>query len=69
VALRALPPASGTLLALMCVSFVLETLASGASSRDTLVGFGASFRPYFIHGQYWRLVMAMFLHLSQRTWR
>jgi rhomboid protease GluP len=64
VALRTLPPASATLLALMCVTFVLETLASGANSGDTLIGFGASFRPYFIDGQYWRLVMPMFLHLS-----
>jgi membrane associated rhomboid family serine protease/Tfp pilus assembly protein PilF len=64
VALRRLPPASATLLALMCVTFALETLASGASHRDTLIGFGASFRPYFIDGQYWRLVMPMFLHLS-----
>jgi rhomboid protease GluP len=64
VSLRALPPATATLLALMCVTFVLETLASGASSADTLIGFGASLRPYFIDGQYWRLVMPMFLHLS-----
>jgi rhomboid protease GluP len=63
-ALRALPPASGTLLALMCVTFVLEMLASGASNGDTLIGFGASLRPYFVDGQYWRLVMPMFLHLS-----
>jgi rhomboid protease GluP len=52
------------LLTLMCVTFVLETLASGASHQDTLIGFGASLRPYFIDGQYWRLVMPMFLHLS-----
>ena len=63
-ALRTLPPASATLLALMCVTFVLETLASGPSRGDTLIGFGASLRPYFIDGQYWRLVMPMFLHLS-----
>jgi membrane associated rhomboid family serine protease/Tfp pilus assembly protein PilF len=48
----------------MCVTFVLETLASGASHRDILIGFGASLRPYVIDGQYWRLVMPMFLHLS-----
>ena len=64
MALRTLPLASATLLALMCATFVLETLASGASRGDTLVGFGASLRPYFIEGQYWRLVMPMFLHLS-----
>jgi rhomboid protease GluP len=52
------------LLAVMCVTFVLETLASGPSNGDTLIGFGASLRPYFIAGQYWRLVMPMFLHLS-----
>ena len=64
VALRTLPPATATLLALMGVTFVLERLASGSSSGNTLIGFGASLRPYFIDGQYWRLVMPMFLHLS-----
>jgi rhomboid protease GluP len=52
------------LLALMCVTIVPETLACGASSGDTLIGFGASLGPYFIDGQYWRLVMPMFLHLT-----
>ena len=64
MALRTFPPATATLLALMCVTFVLEAVASGASNSDTLIGFGASLRPYFIDGQYWRLVMPMFLHLS-----
>ena len=64
MALRTLPLASATLLAVMGATFVLEMLASGASNSDTLIGFGASLRPYFIDGQYWRLVMPMFLHLS-----
>ena len=64
MSLRTLTPASATLLAVMCVTFVLETLASGPSNGDTLIGFGASLRPYFVVGQYWRLVMPMFLHLS-----
>ena len=52
MALRTLPLASATLLAVMGATFVLEMLASGASNSDTLIGFGASLRPYFIDGQY-----------------
>src|SRR2546428_13683090 len=40
------------------------TLAGGPANRDVLLAFGASSRPYFLAGDYWRAVMPMFLHLS-----
>lgn len=63
-ALRGVPPVTGALLAAISVVFALETLAGGASNRDTLIAFGASLRSYFLRGEWWRLVMPMFLHLS-----
>jgi rhomboid protease GluP len=63
-ALRAVPPVTRGLLAGMSVIFVLEILAGGASNPDTLIALGASLRPYLFHGEWWRLVMPMFLHLS-----
>jgi rhomboid protease GluP len=46
------------------VVFVLMTMAGGPSNRDVLLAFGASCRPYFLTGEYWRAVLPMFLHLS-----
>jgi membrane associated rhomboid family serine protease/tetratricopeptide (TPR) repeat protein len=43
---------------------ILETLASGSKNPDFLMDFGASYRPYFQQGQYWRAVMPMFLHIG-----
>jgi membrane associated rhomboid family serine protease len=40
------------------------TLAGGPANLDVLLAFGASCRPYFLAGEYWRAVMPMFLHLS-----
>ena len=46
------------------VVFVLMTLAGGPANPHVLLAFGASCRPYFLAGEYWRAVMPMFLHLS-----
>ena len=46
------------------VVFILMTAAGGPANPDVLVAFGASSRPYFLAGEYWRAVMPMFLHLS-----
>ena len=46
------------------VVFVLMTTAGGPANRDVLLAFGASCRPYFLAGEYWRAVMPMFLHLT-----
>ncbi|MGH9470720.1 MAG: rhomboid family intramembrane serine protease [Terriglobia bacterium] len=44
--------------------FALMTSAGGAKNLDVLLEFGASFGPWFRAGQYWRLVMPMFLHIG-----
>jgi membrane associated rhomboid family serine protease len=46
------------------VVFILMTTAGGPANLDVLLAFGASCRPYFLAGEYWRAVMPMFLHLS-----
>ena len=46
------------------VVFVLMTTAGGPANRDVLLAFGASCRPHFLAGEYWRAVMPMFLHLT-----
>src|SRR5215472_6306486 len=40
------------------------TLAGGSTNPEILLDFGASFAPYFHRGDYWRLVMPMFLHIG-----
>ncbi len=44
--------------------FMLMTLAGGSTKDSVLLSFGASYAPLFHAGQYWRLVMPMFLHLG-----
>jgi membrane associated rhomboid family serine protease/Tfp pilus assembly protein PilF len=54
-------------LALIAVSFVifgLQNLAGGSTSTEVLLDFGAAYLPYFRQGQYWRLVMPIFLHIG-----
>jgi membrane associated rhomboid family serine protease/Tfp pilus assembly protein PilF len=51
-----------TLLALNFIFFALEIFAGGADNTQVLLNFGASFGPYMRRGEYWRLVMPMFLH-------
>jgi membrane associated rhomboid family serine protease/tetratricopeptide (TPR) repeat protein len=58
------PVATYVLIALNLVIFGLMTRAGGSKNLDVLVEFGASYGPYFRQGQYWRLVMPMFLHIG-----
>ncbi len=58
------PVATYVLIALNVVVFGLMTLAGGSTNAEVLLEFGASFAPYFRHGEYWRLVMPMFLHIG-----
>ena len=59
-----LPVGTATAFAVTLVVFILMTAAGGPADRDLLLAFGASSRPYFLAGEYWRAVMPMFLHLS-----
>jgi len=59
-----LPVGTATAFAVTSVVFILVTMAGGPASPDVLLAFGASCRPYFLAGEYWRAVMPMFLHLS-----
>lgn len=44
--------------------FILMTLAGGSKNIEVLLNFGASYGPLFRAGEYWRLVMPMFLHIG-----
>jgi membrane associated rhomboid family serine protease/tetratricopeptide (TPR) repeat protein len=56
------PFATLILLALIFLFFGLETLAGGTDNTQVLLNLGASSGPYMRRGEYWRLVMPMFLH-------
>ncbi len=51
-----------TLLALNFLLFALEIYAGGADNTQVLLNLGASYGPYMRRGEYFRLVMPMFLH-------
>jgi membrane associated rhomboid family serine protease/tetratricopeptide (TPR) repeat protein len=51
--------------ALLAINFIflgLEIYMGGADNTQVLLNLGASFGPYLRRGDYWRLVMPMFLH-------
>jgi membrane associated rhomboid family serine protease/tetratricopeptide (TPR) repeat protein len=56
--------ATYVILGVNVVIFILMTLAGGSKSVQVLLDFGASYGPFFRAGQYWRLVMPMFLHIG-----
>jgi rhomboid protease GluP len=58
------PVATLVIIAITLAIFGLQELAGGSTSTEVLLDFGAAFRPYFQQGQYWRLVMPIFLHIG-----
>jgi membrane associated rhomboid family serine protease/tetratricopeptide (TPR) repeat protein len=61
---RLVPVATIVIISLCVLAFVLQTLAGGSKNTDVLIDFGASYKPYFEQGQYWRAVMPLFLHIG-----
>ena len=56
------PPATVVLMAATGAVYLLTWLSGGSENAETLLQFGASYAPLVSHGQYWRLIMPMFLH-------
>lgn len=56
------PVATIVLLLLNFAFFALEIYAGGADNTGVLLKLGAAYGPYMRRGEYWRLVMPMFLH-------
>ncbi len=61
---RYLPVATFIILVLNVLIFLLMELSGGSSNPDVLLNFGASYGPYIRRGEYWRLIMPMFLHIG-----
>ena len=61
---RYVPLVTLVILGINVVVFLLLTFAGGSTNTEVLLDFGASFSPYFRRGEYWRLVMPMFLHIG-----
>ena len=55
-------PFTAVLLALVGLGFVAETVMGGSTVPRVLVALGANVAP--LHGQYWRLVASLFLHIG-----
>ncbi len=59
---RPRPLATLVILAITVLIFLLEIVAGGSTNPDVLIELGAAYGPYIHRGEYWRLVMPMFLH-------
>lgn len=56
------PVATIVIFALTFLLFGLEVFAGGSQNSRVLLDMGAAYGPYFRRGDYWRLVMPIFLH-------
>lgn len=61
---RYAPIATFVILVTNVLIFTLMELSGGSKSPGVLLDFGASYGPYIQRGEYWRLVMPMFLHIG-----
>lgn len=54
-----------SLLVVMLIVFILETIFGGSENIQTLINFGAMYKPFVIGAnQWWRLFTAQFLHIG-----
>lgn len=58
------PSITYTLIILNIVMYIVMTLFGGTENIANLVRFGAKYSPYIINGQYWRLIIPMFIHIG-----
>jgi len=61
---RYAPIATFVILGLNVAIFALMELSGGSKNPEVLINFGASYGPFIRRGEYWRLVMPMFLHIG-----
>lgn len=61
---RYAPIATFVFLGLNVVLYALMELSGGSKNPSVLLNFGASYGPFIQRGEYWRLVMPMFLHIG-----
>ena len=61
---RVQPILTYSFLALIVVIFVLEEVAGGSTNNEVLVRFGASYGPFILQGEIWRLLSSMFVHIG-----
>lgn len=61
---RPLPIATLVILVSNVALFLMMEWAGGSKDPNVLLDFGASYGPFIRRGEYWRLVMPMFLHIG-----
>ncbi|MCE1247969.1 MAG: rhomboid family intramembrane serine protease [Firmicutes bacterium] len=58
------PVATYALLAICILIFIWTSISGGSTNIATLLRFGASFKPLFEAGEWWRVVSPIFLHIG-----
>jgi len=61
---RPLPVATLVILVINVALFAMMEWSGGSKDPNVLLDFGASYGPFIQRGEYWRLVMPMFLHIG-----
>nr|WP_026104860.1 rhomboid family intramembrane serine protease [Heyndrickxia coagulans] len=51
-------------LAVQIAVFIVMSLTGGTQNTQNLIRFGAKYNPLIMEGQYWRLIMPVFIHIG-----